>query len=86
MAVGLSALAVVIELFLNSVDALTWDYWWWSAKSPVPILLFGYLHFFVVAFWVHDMPSLRGKAATVGVIYAFDAACLIVFGPILRWL
>jgi hypothetical protein len=86
IAVSLSIGCVIVEIFLNAVDALTWDYAWWSARSPVPIVVFGYLTFFVVAFWVHDMPSIRSKARTVGAIYAFDAACLIAFGPILGWL
>jgi hypothetical protein len=86
LAVVLAVLAVVIEIFLNAVDALTWDYWFWSARHPLLIVIFGYLHFFVVAFWVHDMKSVRSKAVTVGSIYAFDAVCLILFGPILGWL
>lgn len=86
LAVTLSATAVVIEIFLNAAGALTWDYLWWSARSPLPILLAGYLPFFVVAFWVHDMQSLRRKALAVGSIYAFDAACLLLFGPVLGWI
>ena len=81
-----SALCVIVELFLNAVDALTWDYSWWSARSPVPIFLFGYLHFYLVAYWVHDMESVRSKAITVGAIFAFDAGCLIVFGAVLGWI
>jgi hypothetical protein len=86
MAVSLSIFAVVVELFLNAVDGLTWDYWWWSARSPIPIVIFGYLHFFVVAFWVHDMNDVRRQAKTVGAIYAFDVAALVLFGPVLRWI
>jgi hypothetical protein len=86
MAVSLSIFAVVVELFLNAVDGLTWDYWWWSARSPIPIVIFGYLHFFVIAFWVHDMNDVRRQAKAVGAIYAFDAAALILFGPVLRWI
>lgn len=86
IAATLSIACVVVELFLNAVDALTWDYWWWSARSPIPIVLFGYLHFFVVAYWVHDMPTVRQKAITVAAIYAFDVACLVLFGPVLGWI
>lgn len=86
LAVALSAVAVVIEIFLNAANALTWDYAWWSARSPLPILVAGYLHFFVVAFWVHDMQSIRSKAITVAVIYAFDVLCLVVFGAALGWI
>jgi len=86
IAVAGSIFSVIVELFLNAVDALTWDYSWWSATSPVPIVLFGYLHFFLVAFWVHDMDSIRKKAITVGSIFAFDAAAILIFGVFLGWL
>ena len=86
VAVAASAFAVAIEFFLNAVGALTWDYWWWNMRMPWLILVFGYLTFFVVAFWVHDMPTLRQKARTVGVIYAFDAGCLLLFGAWLHWI
>ena len=81
-----SCLAVCVELFLNSVDALTWDYSWWSARSPLPIVVFGYLHFFMVAYWVHDMESVRRKARVTGAIFAFDALLLLVFGGVLGWI
>jgi len=86
LAVALAIGAVVVEIFLNAVDALTWDWWFWNARFPVPIVIFGYLHFFVVAFWVHDMQSVRRKARVVGAIYAFDVACLALFGAGLGWL
>jgi len=77
---------VVVELFLNAVNALTWDYSWWNARAPWLIIVFGYLHFFVVAFWVHDMPSVRRKAATVGGIFAADAVALALFAGVLDWI
>jgi len=52
----------------------------------VPIFLFGYLHFYLVAYWVHDMPTVRKKAIVTGAIYAFDAVCLVVFGGVLGWI
>ncbi len=81
-----SIFCVVVEIFLNAVDALTWDYSWWNATAPLLIFLFGYLHFFLVAFWVYDMPSLKKQASTVGAIFAFDALCLLLFGRILCWI
>ena len=86
IAAAFSVACVIVELFLNAADALTWDWWWWSARSPVPIFLFGYLHFFLVAFWVHDMEKVSSKAKAVGAIYAFDVACLLVFGAGLSWI
>lgn len=81
-----AALAVIVELFLNGAGALTWEYPWWNVRAPWLIFLLGYLPFFVVSFWVHDMKTVRRKAVTVGAIYAFDAACLIVFAGILKWI
>ena len=86
IAVAASVFCVCVELLLNAAGQLTWDYWWWNVRMPWLIIAFGYLTFFVVAFWVHDMPSVRRQAATVGCIYAFDAACLVLFGPLLRWI
>jgi len=87
VAVSGSIFCVFVEVvFLNSAGALTWDYPWWNARAPWLIFLFGYLTFFLVAFWVHDMATIRRKATTVGAIYAFDAACLIVFAGILKWI
>jgi len=85
-AAGYSAVAVLVEYGLNDADALTWDYAWWNRGAPWLIFLIGYLPFFVVAFWVHDMVSVRSKALTVGAIYAFNIACLVAFGPILGWI
>jgi hypothetical protein len=86
IAVGGSAFSVLVEVLLNAVGALTWDYAWWNVGAPWLIFLLGYLPFFLVAFWVHDMEGVRKKAAAVGVIYAVDAVCLVVFGGILGWI
>lgn len=86
LAVANSAFCVIVEIWLNSVGALTWDWKGWSAKSPIPILLFGYLHFFLVSYWVHDMKTIRAKVIAVGSIFAVDAIALLVFGVFLGWL
>jgi hypothetical protein len=77
---------VFVEILLNSVGALTWDYPWWSARAPWLIFLIGYLHFFLVSFWVHDMEKIRSKAIAVGTIFALDIVALVMFGGILRWI
>ena len=84
-AVFFSGLAVFIELLLNYANALTWDYSWWNRSAPWLIFLLGYFPFFVVAYWVHDMKTVRHQAMAVGAILAFDAACLITFGS-LGWI
>jgi hypothetical protein len=84
-AVG-SGFCVFVEVLLNSIDALTWEYSWWNAGAPWLIFLFGYLHFFLVSFWVHDMESIKSKVLTVSVIYAVDLVAILVFGVVLGWL
>jgi len=86
IAVGGAAFCVFVEILLNSIGALTWDYPWWSASAPCLIFLFGYLTFFLVSFWVHDMQSIKSKAITVGVIFAVDIVAILVFGVMLQWI
>ena len=80
-----SAFCVIVEIWLNHIGALTWDWRYWSTTSPIPIFLFGYLHFFLVSYWVHDMKTVRAKAITVGVIFGIAIFGLVVFGA-LGWI
>jgi uncharacterized membrane protein len=81
-----SIFCVIVEILLNSVSALTWDYSWWRASAPWLIFLIGYLPFFLVSFWVCDMKSLRKKITTVAIIYAVDIVCLVLFVGVLQWI
>jgi hypothetical protein len=86
IAVGGAAFCVFIEVLLNAIGALTWEYPWWSASAPWLIFLIGYLPFFLMSFWVYDMPTVRAKATTVGIIYTINLAAILVFGVILGWI
>jgi hypothetical protein len=81
-----SIFCVIVELLLNAAGALTWDYSWWNIGAPWLIFLVGYLPFFLVSFWVFDMPTVRQKAITVGSILAFDLICLVLFAGVLHWI
>ncbi len=81
-----AAFCVFVEILLNSIGALTWEYPWWSASAPWLIFLIGYLTFFLVSFWVHDMKTVRSKAITVGAIFGVDILAIIIFGFILNWI
>ncbi len=81
-----SLFCVVVELVLNAAGALTWDYTWWNIGAPWLIFLVGYLPFFLVSFWVFDMPTVRQKALTASSILGFDLACLVVFAGVLGWI
>ena len=86
VAISGSAFCVFVEVLLNAVEALTWDWPWWDANTPWLIFLFGYLTFFVVAFWVHDMDSLKKKVTTVGTIWGIVLLLVLVFGVGLHWI
>jgi len=86
LAVTFAIFCVFVETLLNAVDALTWEYSWWNTKVPIFIILFGYLHFFLVSFWVFDMESIKKKIYVTGIIYSVDIIAIIVFGLILGWL
>jgi hypothetical protein len=86
VAIGGSVFCVFVEYLLNSVGALTWDYPWWNRGAPWLIFLFGYLIFFIVAFWVFDMDSLKRKIQVVSGIWIFDIVCLILFIGVLGWI
>jgi len=81
-----SAFSVFVEIFLNRIGALTWEWSFWDANSPWLIFLFGYLWFFAIAFWVHDMNDTKKQAKTVGVLWGVAAALAFIFGIGLHWL
>jgi len=86
IAVAGSVFCVIVEIWLNQINALTWDWSWWDANTPWLIFLFGYLWFFVIAFWVHDLNDIKKQAKVVGVIWAIVAFLALIFGVILGWI
>ncbi|MGE5422224.1 MAG: hypothetical protein ACM3QW_03090, partial [Ignavibacteriales bacterium] len=84
--IGGSIFCVLIEMFLNSIGALTWDYSWWRIGAPWLIFVIGYLPFFLVSFWVYDMEKIKNQIITVSCILGFDILCLVVFGAFLGWI
>ena len=85
-AVVYSVFCVVVELLLNAAGVLTWDYSWWNASAPILIVIFGYLTFFIVAYWVFDMKTIKKKITTVGIIFVVDIVAIFVFGFMLGWI
>ncbi len=86
IAVAGSIFCVIVEILLNAANALTWEYSWWNASAPWLIFLFGYLTFFVMAFWVFDMKTMKSKLVTVGTIWGVVVVSLIMFIPVLHWI
>jgi len=75
-----SVFCVGVEILLNRADMLIWEYRFWSFPHVWLIVIFGYLHFNVVAFWVHDMETVESKVKTVGVIWGIAALSVAIFG------
>jgi hypothetical protein len=86
IAIAGSAFCVIVEIWLNQINALTWDWPWWDANTPWLIFFFGYLWFFVVAFWVHDMNTIKKQATVVGTLWGIAAVLTLVFGFGLGWI
>lgn len=80
-----SIIFTLVEMLLNHIDVLTWEWSWWNIKSPWLLFLIGYLPFNFAAFWVFDMENNRQRAKAVGVIWGVVAVELIVFG-LLGWI
>ncbi|MFX1377974.1 MAG: hypothetical protein ACFFA4_02685 [Promethearchaeota archaeon] len=82
MAIGFALFCVIVEIFLNIGNYLIWVYPWWNWYNPILIFLFGYFHFFVGAFYVHDLPERKSKLKFVGIIYAIGIGLLCIFLPL----
>ncbi len=85
---GLCAAAVctAVEVMLNTAGVLVWEYPWWNRGPAALIIMSGYFIFFMISFMVHDMVKVRNKIVSVGALYAFNAACIIIFGTVLKWI
>jgi hypothetical protein len=68
LAIGLSLVSVGVELLLHADGVFHWYYWWWNVATFPVIVVFGYLTFYVVAFWVHDMASRARQIRVVGTL------------------
>jgi hypothetical protein len=86
LAIALSLVSVGVELLLHADGVFHWHYWWWNVASVPVIVLVGYLTFYVVAFWVHDMPTHARQLRAVGFLAALNLTAGLVFGPILGWI
>lgn len=83
--IAFSLFAVAVELLLHATGYFHWEYWWWNTPFVLPIVVFGYLWFFMAAAWVYDQPDNRSRLGIVGAMAAIVAVSLVLFGPILAW-
>jgi hypothetical protein len=86
IALGFSIFAVFVEVLLHGTGYFHWEYWWWNFPFVFPIVVFGYLWFFLIAAYVYDRPDDRARLRVVGAMAAVVATSLAVFGPVLGWI
>ncbi len=86
IAMGGALFCVIVEVILNKADMLTWELAYWSASFPWILYPVGYLYFFLVCFWVHDMQRRKHQFMAVSAIFGIDALCVVIFGLLLGWL
>src|SRR3954452_18055675 len=86
VALGLSVVSVLVELFLHASGTFHWHYWWCNTPFLLLIVIFGYLCFYLYAAWVFDAPSPRARWRRLGGLAAIDVAMGLVFGVGLGWL
>lgn len=75
-AIVMSMMSVCVEIVLNQIGALTWEWPLWNAQFPLLIFLFGYMPFYLMCYWVYDMESRKKQITVVASILTFDAAAL----------
>jgi len=80
-----ASVCVLVEMVLSSVDALIWNYWWWSTSFPFVLLILAYLPFFMIAYLVYDLPKLKQQVTVVGVMAAVVILSWLIFVP-LKWI
>jgi hypothetical protein len=86
IALGLSVFSVAVELFLEAAGVFHWHYWWWNTPFVLPIVIFGYLWFYLFAAWVFDAPTPGARRNRVLGLAGVDVAMALVFGVGLGWL
>lgn len=82
----LAVCCILVEIVLNAVGALTWEYWWWSTRFPFLLFLVAYWPLFLVAFHVYDMETTRRRVAATAALYAWNAVLILIFGVTLGWI
>jgi hypothetical protein len=81
-AVGNAAFFSIVEIFLVKTPAFVWVYPWWGA---LPVFLTVYIPFFLAAFFAYDW-KLQRQARFISAVFTLDAAMLVVFAGILKWI
>ncbi len=77
---------VVVEIILNLMDVLIWNYSWWQPNFPFIVFIIGYWPFWEIAFFVYDLPEKKDQIkvlAIIGTVVLILAVVFIPFGYVL---
>ena len=81
-AVGNALFFSVFEIFLAKTPAFHWVYPWWGS---IPVFITVYIPFFLAANLSYDWQPVRQKRF-IGGLFILNAAMLIVFAGLLKWI
>jgi hypothetical protein len=82
IAIGNAAFFSIFEIFLATTPAFVWVYPWWGA---FPVFITVYIPFFVVSMYSYDWKP-KTQISVIGTLFVINAAMLIVFAGILKWI
>lgn len=77
-----SLFCVFIEVLLNHMGVLVWNYHWWNFPNVWLIILFGYAPYFLGAYYIIDLPSMKKKVCLVSALWFIDLIALAVLLPL----
>ena len=86
-AIGYSLFSVFIEYFLNSGNLLIWEYPFWTNtfSGMILIFIFGYLYFYLGAWFVISRKTTKSKIITLIIIYSVPIVMNIIGFGIMGW-
>ena len=82
IAAGNAAFFSIFEIFLAKTPAFIWVYPWWGA---LPVFITVYIPFFVVSMYSYDWKP-KTQIRVIGSLFVLNAAMIIVFTGLLKWI
>ena len=73
---------VFIEVLLNKMGYLVWNYEWWNFPNVYLIIIFGYSLYFIFSYYVIDAKEMKTKLMVTGSIWGLFALQVIIFGSL----
>jgi hypothetical protein len=75
----------LVEVTLNRMNVLIWEYSWWRWPN-IYIIIINYTAPFLLITWAYDRLSLRFKVRALGIFILVDIIMWVVFSTILKWI